>query len=60
MELTEHVLQDVKAVLHGDKSEGCGWKLVCSDIEEWGTLIQELSGTKHQDTRRLVNSLKGQ
>ena len=57
-EPTTQMLENVKKVLT-TTTEGCGWCIVGSTAEDWSDVIEELSGTKHQETRRLVNTLKG-
>lgn len=36
-----------------------GWHVVCNTLEEWEELVENLGGTKHQETRRLIRALQG-
>ena len=55
---TTHVLEGVKDAFRNE--EALGWRAVCSTVEEWTNLVEQLSGTKQKDTRRLVSALQGQ
>ncbi len=37
-----------------------GWHIACSTLEEWEELMENLGGTKHQETRRLIRTLQGE
>ena len=37
-----------------------GWHVACSTLEEWEELVENLGGTKHQETRRLIRMLQGE
>ena len=35
-----------------------GWHVACSTLEEWEELVENLGGTKHQETRKLIRILQ--
>ena len=41
-------------------STATGWHIACSTLEEWEELVENLGGTKHQETRRLIRTLQGE
>lgn len=41
-------------------SAATGWHVACSTLEEWEELVENLGGTKHQETRRLIRTLQGE
>ena len=41
-------------------STATGWHIACNTLEEWEELVENLGGTKHQETRRLIRTLQGE
>lgn len=41
-------------------SAATGWHVACSNLEEWEELVENLGGTKHQETRKLIRALQGE
>lgn len=37
-----------------------GWQVVCNSLDEWEELVENLGGTKHQETRRLIRTIQGE
>lgn len=57
---------DVESVEEGGRngvtaaSTATGWHIACSTLEGWEELVENLGGTKHQETRRLIRTLQGE
>ena len=49
--------ESVESNINGVAS-ATGWHVACNTLEEWEELVENLGGTKHQETRKLIRILQ--